>query len=122
MTNRILVAEDENSLRCMLMTALTMAGYAVSVVDNGLDLLRLASSSSGFDLIITDIEMPKGEGGDMIALLREKGIHTPAIIVTAHRHLPAPSGVPILEKPFNQDVLLRTVAESLDRERENALA
>lgn len=114
MTPRILIAEDDNSIRCMLMSSLTFAGYSVSAVDNGLDLLRLASSSSDFDLIVTDMEMPKGEGGDIISVLRNKGVFTPAIVITAYRNLPLPADIPILYKPFNNDDLVRLIEVKLE--------
>ena len=114
MSERILIAEDDDNVRLMLFENLMLAGYSVSAVDNGLDLMRLAASSSGFDLIITDVCMPKGEGDDLISLLREKKILTPAILVTAYYTACPPQGVPILLKPFTRDDLQKLVAEMLN--------
>lgn len=119
MTKRILIADDNNEIRRQLMMILTMEGYSVSAVDNGLDLLRLAGSSSKFDLLITDIVMPKGEGNDMLALLRRKGITTPAIVLTGH-DLPVPPDTLVIPKPFRVDHVLRTVAAILDMKPEPA--
>ncbi len=127
MGKRILLADDDDNIRLLLMEILGKEGYSVSAVDNGLDLLRLASSSRGFDLIITDICMPLGEGADMLSVMREKKINIPAILITGEDNCVAPKGIPLLKKPFKASALLQLVASALprgeyaDREKTEAL-
>ena len=87
----ILVVDDERSMREFLSIMLEKEGYKVVAMDNGndaLDYIRksgdpLTDSGHGFDLIISDIKMPRISG---IEILRESITlhpHTPVIMITA---------------------------------------
>lgn len=69
---RILIVEDEKPLSHALKLKLASAGYDVTHTDNGEEALRLAMEQQ-FDLILLDIIMPKMDGFNMLALLKEKG-------------------------------------------------
>jgi DNA-binding response OmpR family regulator len=58
---RILVAEDEDSVRRLLERALTLAGHKVTTVQDGADALA-ALARQRFDLLLTDIRMPRVDG------------------------------------------------------------
>jgi two-component system cell cycle response regulator CpdR len=58
---RILLAEDDESMRVYLARALERSGYSVVAVDNGLAALPLLESEP-FDLLLTDIVMPEMDG------------------------------------------------------------
>jgi two-component system cell cycle response regulator CpdR len=60
-TPRILLAEDAEAIRAYLERALTNAGYDVSTVDRGTDAVPLLESGD-FDLLLSDIVMPKMDG------------------------------------------------------------
>ncbi|MBN2711698.1 MAG: response regulator [Planctomycetes bacterium] len=123
LNKRVLVVEDDNSVRCMLMSMLTAAGYAVSAVDNGLDFLRLAQSYDAFDLLVVDIMLPKGEGHDMLAVIRDRGIDIPAIAITALAFPPpVPEDVPVFSKPFKQVEFIQKVKEMLNDVTESLIA
>lgn len=107
---RILVAEDDTESALMLLNSLGR-DYALSLVDNGMDLYRLAMSTRpGFDLIISDVVMPCGEGNDVIQTLRGVGVQTPVILVSGHPDVVVPEGVTFLEKPLDLDALATKVA------------
>lgn len=110
---RILIAEDQAEVRDFLVRVLRDEGYELNTVGNGYDLLKEALTN-GYDLILADVRMPKGYGDDMITILREKGIETPALVVTGVLpHATVPEGVDILEKPVDLDVLKSKVASLL---------
>ena len=75
----ILVADDEQAIRSILTMVLQMAGHAVEAAANGEEVLRLARKQK-FDLIVTDIIMPKKEGIETILELKRL---QPAIKVIA---------------------------------------
>lgn len=75
----ILVADDEQAIRSILRMVLQMAGHAVEVAANGEEVLSLARKRK-FDLIITDIIMPKKEGIETILELKK---NNPALKVIA---------------------------------------
>jgi len=109
MAKRILVAEDDDDVRLYIQQLLIPEGYTVSVVDNGLDMLRLASGATPFDLIIADVNMPKGRGDSTLAMLRKQKIETPALLITGLNNPHAPKEVEVLNKPFNRRQLIEKI-------------
>ena len=81
-TLRVLIAEDENRIADFVAQGLRERGYAVDVASTGeeaLDWTRVAR----FDLIILDIMLPVRDGIEVCLTLREKGIRTPVLMLTA---------------------------------------
>ena len=79
---KILIAEDDSELRQLFQHVLTKNGYAVTGVSNGEEALS-AIEASYFDLIISDIMMPKMDGYELVRALREAGMTTPVMMITA---------------------------------------
>jgi len=113
----VVLAEDDIALREMLALVLSEGGYQVTSVGDGSELaqlLRQPPPKTGFDLIVTDVNMPGGSGLDVIDLLRQTGDRTPVIVVTAFpqeaiskraREL----GLRLLAKPFELETLRAAV-------------
>lgn len=81
---RILIVEDEEKLATALQTGLAKNGYAVDIINNGEKALsRIALNNMDYDLIILDLMLPGMEGGAVTKSVREKGITTPILILTA---------------------------------------
>jgi two-component system alkaline phosphatase synthesis response regulator PhoP len=79
---RLLLVEDEPGLVMTLTDRLMAEGYEVeSVTDavTGLD----AAAAGGFDAILLDVMLPGGNGLDICRTLRQRGIHTPILMLTA---------------------------------------
>ena len=87
--NRILLVEDEDLIKDMIMVALEEEGYEVQATDNGRNALTLIQnkglSDSEFipDLIILDLMLPEVNGLDICRLLRYQGNITPILIISA---------------------------------------
>jgi two-component system OmpR family response regulator len=79
---RILVAEDEADLARTLRKALTEDGYAVDWAPNGEVALHQASGIP-YDTILLDVMLPGRSGLAVLAALRERGVRTPVLILTA---------------------------------------
>lgn len=79
---KILIAEDDSELRQLFQHVLTKNGYAVTGVSNGEEAL-VAVEASYFDLIISDIMMPKMDGYELVRALRDAGLTTPVMMITA---------------------------------------
>ncbi len=79
---RILLVEDEKELSRALAKMLTKDGYDVDCVYDGLDGLNFASVGM-YDMILLDVIMPKMNGFDVLAQIRNKKIDTPVIMLTA---------------------------------------
>lgn len=79
---RILLAEDEKSLSRAVQTILEKNHYSVDVVFDGAEAYNYLQSSN-YDGVILDIMMPKMDGITVLKRIREQGIKTPVLILTA---------------------------------------
>lgn len=79
---RILLAEDEKEMSNALVAILKHNNYSIDAVYDGADALDYGLSEN-YDVIILDIMMPKMNGLEVLAKLREKGVHTPILMLTA---------------------------------------
>ena len=83
---KILIAEDDRELRLLFSRVLQKNGFETKCVPNGEDAYA-AVSGEFFDLIISDIMMPKMDGYRLISALREAGNKTPIMIISARGDL-----------------------------------
>lgn len=82
MAMRILLVEDSTSLCEALYTVLQKEGYEVRIANDGEQGCTYAMTNI-YDLIILDVMMPKKNGFEMLSEIREKGLSTPVIMLTA---------------------------------------
>jgi two-component system response regulator ArlR len=79
---RILLAEDEREMSNALVAILKHNNYSIDAVYNGADALDYGLSQN-YDVIILDIMMPKMNGLEVLEKLRNQGISTPVLMLTA---------------------------------------
>ena len=79
---KILIAEDDGELRQLFSHVLTKNGYTVRGVSDGQEALD-AMQGDYFDLIISDIMMPRVDGYELVSRLRSAGNQTPVLMITA---------------------------------------
>ena len=80
---RILIVDDDEDLRAALRRRLVAEGYGVSEVGTVAEASQLAMSGTmRFDAIILDLALPDGDGRDLCALLRRRGVNVPIILLT----------------------------------------
>ncbi len=120
MTQRILLVEDEPGLVLTLRDRLTSEGYVVETAgDAETGLAR--STSEPFDLIILDVMLPGGSGFDVCRDLRQRGVKTPIIMLTARgQMIDKVLGLKIgaddyVTKPFEMVELLARIEVQLRR-------
>ncbi len=82
---RILVADDERSIRFVLREALEELGHEVLEADSGEAALRVLEESAAhpLDLAVVDIRMPGASGLELLDRIRERWRDTPVVIITA---------------------------------------
>jgi CheY-like chemotaxis protein len=80
---RVLVADDEFLIRWALTEALKKDGYEVRAVEDGEQALD-AFERHDFDLIVTDLMMPRLDGWEVLRRIKESNPNVKVIIVTAH--------------------------------------
>jgi DNA-binding response regulator trcR len=79
---RILVVEDEKNLNDIIVKRLILEKYGVDTCFNGNDALEYIFSTE-YDVIVSDIMMPGIDGFEILKRIREKGIKTPVLLLTA---------------------------------------
>ncbi len=111
----ILVAEDEEDIRAIIVDVLSKPGYRVLAASSGSDALRFMTDES-IDLLVTDVVMPDMNGFQLARQARE---HHPEIILiymsgfyTEAQKRSGPKGL-MLTKPFRTSVLVAHVAKEL---------
>lgn len=120
---RILIAEDEPDLAEALTVFFEKNNFSVDTVGNGFDAYEYASVG-GYDAIILDIMMPKLNGIEVLRKLRNEGVKTPVMMLTAKgqkndRIEGFNSGADdYLPKPFEPDELICRVRAMLRRSEE----
>jgi len=120
MSKRILVVDDEPNVRLSYRTVLEAEGYLVDEANSapvGLEKL----GASRFDLAILDMRMPEMDGLDLLEKMRERGLSTPTVMITAYGDLPHAvramklGAIDFLQKPLKPDELRLIVAEVVTR-------
>ncbi len=79
---RVLMAEDERMAAEVIEEGLVEAGFEVLAADDGQAALDLAATGAGFDLLLTDLKMPRLDGKELIARLRAKRPDLPVVVMT----------------------------------------
>jgi two-component system cell cycle response regulator CpdR len=112
---RILLAEDDDSMRIYLVRALERTGYHVVAVDNGLSALPLLESEP-FDLLLTDIVMPEMDGIELAQKAAEIAPDIRVMFITGFAAVALKAGrktpdAKVLSKPFH----LRDLVAEVER-------
>jgi DNA-binding NtrC family response regulator len=119
---RILVIDDEESIRKTVSMTLERAGYAVDTAANGKQAIE-KSETNFYNLALIDIRLPDMEGTDLLTALKETTPKMVKIILTGYPVLQNAvmainKGVDAyLIKPVNTDELLRLIKEHLDKQK-----
>jgi two-component system, cell cycle sensor histidine kinase and response regulator CckA len=119
---RIMVVEDDVSLRTMMTKTLVSFGYSVRDVENGKDALAVFGNDgrSDYDLVITDVIMPGMSGKEVADSLRVRFPNLRIIFISGYtdtiviNHGIENSEKLFLQKPFSPDELARKVRSVLD--------
>ncbi len=118
---RVLAVDDERYITDVLTTALRFEGFEVETADTGSAAMD-AARRGGFDLIILDVLLPDAEGTDICRRLREEGVETPVLFLTARDALEDKVvglglGDDYVTKPFALDELVARIRAILRRTR-----
>jgi two-component system, NtrC family, response regulator HydG len=116
---RALVVDDDESVRAALEGLLTGEGYAVQTAEDGVAALEHASDSAP-DVVVTDLDMPRMGGMELLERLRQLDRALPVIVVTsAHDAASAVAAMragaeDYLTKPIDFDALVVSVERALE--------
>ncbi|HEX2391905.1 MAG TPA: response regulator [Solirubrobacterales bacterium] len=117
---RVLIADDSETILLLMRTRLELAGHEVETAADGQEVTERFGNGTGEplpDLLLLDAMMPRKSGIDALRELREAGVETPALIISAH-HDAGDTGTSAeleisgyLTKPIDFDRLLHEIAE-----------
>lgn len=118
---RILLVEDDSSIRETLAELLSFEGYECVEADDGQTATEILEREK-FDVLVSDFRMPRMNGVDLLKWCRERKIHFPVIFITANRELFDKENfaltdccAALLRKPIGIDELLSAVETARSR-------
>jgi len=116
---RILVVDDEQVLRRMLDRVLTARGFEVRTAVDGHEAMAMLKAER-FDVVLSDMVMPKCDGRCLLEAMREAGITTPVVMLTGYTDvsdwsLRALGAIAVLGKPSPVDTICTTLESALHR-------
>lgn len=91
---RVLMAEDERLAAEVIEEGLVEAGFEVLAANDGQEAIDIADNGAGFDLLLTDLKMPRLDGKGLIAALRARRPDLPVVVMTG---FPPPDGATSLQ-------------------------
>ena len=118
---RILVCDDEASLREMLQILLRREGYRVDVVDGVHAARDQLGSADPYDVVITDLVMPDGTGMEVLDAVRARSADTQVLMITAYATTEQAveamrrGAYDYVQKPFRNHELLATLEKALEK-------
>jgi two-component system response regulator PilR (NtrC family) len=129
-SGRILIVDDEASLRDFLAICLRRAGYAVETATGGKQAIGMVGGPEEFDVVITDLKMPGPTGLDVLDAVKKRAPSTEVIVVTAYATPETAiaamkrGAYDYLTKPFKVDEIEVVVGRAMEKRvlvRENRL-
>ena len=118
---KVLIADDDRTIRALLRDLLADMGHEVVAAENGAEAVDLCLRESP-EVAILDFLMPKLSGLDALRALRERGSRVPVILLTAIsdtslRDVPgAEQPEAVLEKPFRRKNIEKALLRATGRE------
>jgi len=111
--------DDDEAIRTALGFLLEMNDLPARTYASAPEFLEVADQLKG-GCIVTDVRMPEMSGLELVRRLKERGVTLPVVVITGHGDVPLAveamrAGViDFIEKPFDDDVLLRSIRMALD--------
>lgn len=117
---KLLIIDDEKSIRNTLKEILEFEGHEVGLASDGEEGLAMASANS-FDVIFSDIKMPNMDGMELLDKLSEANIDTPVIMISGHGSIDTAvecikkGAFDFIQKPLDLNRILITLRNATDK-------
>src|SRR6266404_6983794 len=121
--DRILVVDDEETIREIVSSMLTTAGYKCRQAASGMEALALLESGEEFELMLSDLMMANLDGIGLLERTKERFPEMPVVMVTAVHDISVAlaairnGAYDYLLKPFEREQLLATVRRAMENRR-----
>lgn len=116
---KILIIDDERSIRRTLKEILEFENYEVEAVEDGIAGVKEAKANT-YDIIFCDIKMPQMDGMEVLTKLKNDGLDTPIIMISGHGNIETAveairnGAYDFIEKPLDLNRILVTIKNALD--------
>lgn len=115
--HRALLIDDNRVVRTVLREIVTSFGYRTDAAADGPEAIALFEQN-GYDVVLTDLLMPRMSGWQVLAAVRARDPHTPVIIITGSAVYPdddriAQPGVLLVRKPVEPHLLQEALSRAL---------
>ena len=113
---KVLIVDDTKNIRTLLSMCLELEGYQITMASDGKEGLALIQNEA-FDLVFLDIKLPEMSGTEVLRKIKEIGVQTPIIIMTAFATVKNAvectklGAVTYLQKPFTAEKIRRVLKE-----------
>ncbi len=120
---RILIVDDEEAIREIVASMLTIAGYRCQQAGSGVEALAVLESGEEFELMLSDLMMAELDGIGLLERTKEKYPDMPVVMVTAVHDISVAlaairnGAYDYLLKPFEREQLLATVRRAMENRR-----
>lgn len=110
---RVLLVDDEERIRTIYRRWLVRAGYEVVEASSGSEAIQaLLAETRGIKLVITDRNMPSGNGEELVRAVKATWPTMPCVVVTGFGS-DLRTTVPVIEKPVNGPAFLEVIERAL---------
>src|SRR5436309_14404147 len=119
---KILIVDDEANTLASLSRAFRLAGHEAVVCENAARALEIAQGQP-FDLVLSDVVMPRRDGLSLLEDLKNAGVTAPVVMMSGQAHIEMAvratrlGALDFLEKPISTEKLLLTVENGLRLQR-----
>ncbi|MBN1830315.1 MAG: sigma-54-dependent Fis family transcriptional regulator [Deltaproteobacteria bacterium] len=116
---RVLIVDDEERMRHLLSIMLSRRGYQTEQAGDGQEALERLSATP-FDMVITDIRMPRMDGMELLSRVQKAKISCPVIFITAFATVESAveamraGAIDYITKPFEEERIVLTVERTLN--------
>ncbi|MBQ7389440.1 MAG: sigma-54-dependent Fis family transcriptional regulator [Paludibacteraceae bacterium] len=120
---KILIVDDERSIRNTLKDILEVESYQVDVVESGIEALELIKENN-YDVVFSDIKMPQMDGVELLQKIKVNNPEAPIIMISGHGTIETAvdcikkGAYDFIEKPIDLNRLLIVVRNALDRTKQ----
>ena len=117
---KVLIVDDERSIRYSLKEILEMESYQVETAENGEEGLQKALKEK-YDAIFCDIKMPQMDGTELLSKLIQEGVETPVVMISGHADITTAvdciktGAFDFIEKPLDLNRILITLKNATDK-------
>jgi len=118
--SKILIIDDERSIRNTLKEILEYENYSVELAEDGKTALNLISKHK-YDIILSDIKMPKMDGLELLSKITAMSLDVPIVMISGHGNIDTAvesikkGAYDFIEKPLDLNRLLITIRNAMDK-------